>query len=119
MPNPRNSRSREDKSARSDALPLDTQCWVLAVASTLCRGDHRPSFSGLTTVRRALTRSDRQELAQALVDLVDQQGDDLCPKLRLKLRLLIGEVRYGTNRRVRRLASEVVHLSLCSERDAC
>lgn len=119
MPSSRNLRSRTDKSAPTEALPLDTQCWVLAVASTLCRGDHRPSFSGLTAVRRALTRSDRQELAEALTKLVEQQEENLCPKLGLKLRFLIGEVRYGSNRRVRRLASEVVHLSLCSERDAC
>lgn len=119
MPNPRNLRSRKGKSAPTEALPLDTQCWVLAVASTLCRGDHRPSFSGLTAVRRALTQSDRQELAEALSELVEQQKENLCPKLSLKLRLLIGEVRYGSNRRIRPLASEIVHLSLCSERNAC
>lgn len=107
------------KVASKGALPLDTQCWLLAVASTLCEGDHRPCCSGLVAVRRALTRGDRKELANALNVLFEKQPETMPEKLRTKLARLISEVRYSTNPRVRRLSSEVVHLSLRSQRDAC
>ena len=107
------------KFALKGAIPLDTQCWILAVASTLCEGDHRPSCSGLVAIRRALTRGDRKELANALNALFEKQPEGMPEKLRSKLARLISEVRYSTNPRVRRLSSEVVHLSLRCQRDAC
>ena len=118
MLNPRKPRLHRNKQNQL-SLPLDTQCWVLAVASTLCQGAHRPSLSGLTAVRRALIREDRHEVADILNGLIETRRATLSTELEQMLRRLAAEVRYGSSRRIQRLAAEIVHTSVSNERDAC
>lgn len=100
-------------------LPLDVQCWLLGVASILCTSDHPESLEALGTLRRALTRGSRAEIVASLSTMVQVTETSLCKRLTSSLNLLLAELKHGTPRRIRRLATDIVQLSLSGEKDAC
>ena len=102
-----------------DELPLDVQCWLLGVASILCTGDHPSSLEALGSLRRALTRGSRADVSASLATMAEVTEASLCKRANASLNLLLAEVKYGSSRRVRRLATDVVQLSLSGEKDAC
>ena len=105
--------------AQSQAFPLDVQCWLLAVASVLCTGDHPRSLSALGALRRALTQGSRADVAKSLSVMLEVAEGSLCEGVIRALKLLLAEAKHGTPRRIGRLAMDVVHLSLSGEKNAC
>lgn len=102
-----------------DELPLDVQCWLLGVASVLCTSDHPASLEALGALRRALTRGSRPDIAASLAAMAEVTETSLCKCATSSLNLLIAEVKFGSSRRIRRLATDIVQLSLSGEKDAC